>query len=240
MVLLVEDDFDVRTGVATYLGERNVHVTPVETMAGAVDLLNRHRFDAVLLDLNLGSDDGLTLARHIGLHGTTPLLIISARGAESDRIIGLELGADDYLAKPFGFGELYARLRTVWRRTEDRGIRRRARARFSQWSADLAGHSIRNRQGDITRLTAGEAALLRAFLEHPGVALSRADLLRLTDHNDIEVFDRVVDVLVARLRRKLERGIAGVALIETVRGHGYRFDATVTWEDAAAGDTQPA
>jgi two-component system OmpR family response regulator len=230
-VLLVEDDANVRRSVASYLSDRNVQVASVAGLTAARDLLNGHHFDAVLLDLNLGSEDGLTLAREIGERGAPPLLIISSRATETDRIVGLEIGADDYLVKPFGFGELHARLRVVWRRSDARRHPRRTHARFAHWCADLSNHRLQSSGGHDTKLTAGETSLLRAFLEHPRVALTRGDLLHLTDHSDVEVFERVIDVLVARVRRKLENGAELPDLIETVRGRGYRLNASVTWED---------
>lgn len=231
-VLLVDDDPIVRSGVSAYLSDRSIEVTPVSALPTARDLLRRQQFDALVLDLNLGSYDGLTLAREVGLSNQLPLLIISARATESDRIIGLELGADDYLIKPFGFAELHTRLRTIWRRMEQRRVPLQTRARFARWLVDLAAHELYDEHGHRTPLTAAETALLRAFLTHPRVPLTRLDLLTLMDRSDADVFERVIDVLLARVRRKLEGGADGPTLIETIRGHGYRLNAHVTWEDA--------
>src|SRR5262245_28451802 len=132
-ILVIDDDAQFTAGVGAYLKDRHLDVTVVSNVSTARELLNRHCFDALLLDLDLGTGHGLSLAREIGLRGEPPLIMISACATETDRIVGLELGADDYLTKPFGFGELYARLRSIWRRLDARRGPQRMRARFSHW-----------------------------------------------------------------------------------------------------------
>lgn len=239
VVLLVDDDLDLQRSLTEYLTVRGIEVTAVDRLAEAQDLLRRHRFSAVLLDLQPGSDDGLRLARQIRGEGGPPVIIISTRSDEADRIIGFEAGADDYVVKPFSFAELLARLRVVSARASAVPSPPPPRlARFANWTFDPTSHELRNVGGQVTALTTGQSELLRAFLDHPQRVLSRVDLLALTGHRNSEVFDRTIDVLVARLRRTLERHATRPQLIETIRNRGYRFNAKVTWISVAMADME--
>src|SRR5262245_52348059 len=206
--------------------------TPVETLASARQLLKRHQFDAVVLDLNLGEHDGLALARELAENGGPPVVIASSRVDESDRVLGLELGADDYLVKPYSFRELLARLRAVMRRVR-RGARYRPASRrvahFDQWTFDATALRLMDETGREVSITPGEMTLLKVFLEHPDRVLLRHQILAMTKRSDAEVFDRAIDVLVGRLRRKLEVDPKRPRLIRTVRGEGYQFTAPVNW-----------
>jgi DNA-binding response OmpR family regulator len=232
-VLLVEDDDMLSKRLAEYLSERGFGVTSVESLASARDLLKRHTFDAVVLDLNLGRDDGLVLARELAARGGPPVVIASSRIEESDRVLGLELGADDYLVKPYSFRELLARLKVVIRRAHDGGARLSSRrvAKFAQWTVDLTALRLFDASGREVMLTAGEMDLLKVFLDHPDRVLLRNQLVSMTHSDDAEVFDRAIDVLVGRLRRKLETDPRRPQLIRTVRTEGYRFTGRVEWSD---------
>ena len=233
-VLIVEDDELLSQRLSEYLREHGFGVTPVGSLPIARDLLKRHSFDAVVLDLNLGRDDGIVLARELGAQGSPPVVIASSRGDEPDRVLGLELGADDYLVKPYSFRELLARLKVVIRRAQDgTGRATRRVARFGRWTADFTAFRIVDHEGHEVALTAGEMELLRVFLEHPDRVLPRNQLVALTHQDDAEVFDRAIDVLVGRLRRKLDPDSRQPPLIRTVRSEGYCFTGQVEWSQEA-------
>jgi len=231
-VLVVEDDESLRAGVCRYLETQNLAATGVAGLHAARDFLQRQTFDVVVLDLNLGAEDGLDLARELAIQQRPPVIITSGRVDEADRVVGLELGADDYVTKPFSFRELVARIRGVLRRVAEptRALTRRRIARFDRWAVDLTAHRATDSTGNIVELTVGELALLRAFLDHPNRVLLRHELLALTRGDEAEVFSRTIDVLITRLRRKLEPNHRRPELIRTVRGEGYLFDPAVTWE----------
>jgi two-component system OmpR family response regulator len=230
-VLVVEDDEVLANRLAEYLSGRGITATPVNTLASARELLKRHQFDAVVLDLNLAGEDGLALARELADGAGPPVLIASSRIDESDRVLGLELGADDYLVKPYSFRELLARLKVVIRRSRESRHRPSARrvARFEQWTFDATALRLTDESGREVVVTPGEMTLLKVFLDHPDRVLLRNQILSLTRRSDAEVFDRAIDVLVGRLRRKLEANPKKPRLIRTVRGEGYRFAARVSW-----------
>jgi two-component system, OmpR family, response regulator len=229
-VLVVEDDDMLATRLCEYLGARAMTATPVDTLASARQLLKRHQFDAVVLDLNLGEHDGLALARELAENGGPPVVIASSRIDESDRVLGLELGADDYLVKPYSFRELLARIKVVLRRTrQSRRSPARRVATFGRWTFDATALRLADESGREVIVTGGEMALLRVFIEHPDRVLLRSQILALTKRSDAEVFDRAIDVLVGRLRRKIEEDPKRPRLILTVRGEGYRFTARVHW-----------
>jgi two-component system OmpR family response regulator len=182
--------------------------------------------DLVVLDLMMPGEDGLAICRRLR-PGGPPILMLSAVGETTDRIVGLELGADDYLPKPFEPRELLARLRAVLRRPPggETGVLAGAVLGFAGWRMELGSRTLLDPEGRMATLSPGAWALLRPLLDHPGRVLSRDRLMDLTG-SDGDSFDRAVDLRVSRLRRKLEDG-GGAALIETVRGEGYRFTATV-------------
>lgn len=233
-VLVVEDDEMLAARLSEYLGARGMSATPVETLPSARQMLKRHQFDVVVLDLNLGEHDGLSLARELAANAGPPVVIASSRIDESDRVLGLELGADDYLVKPFSFRELLARIKVVLRRT---GTSRRAPSRriatFGGWTFDASALRLTDQSGRDIAVTGGEMTLLRVFIEHPNRVLLRSQILALTKRSDADVFDRAIDVLVGRLRRKIEDDPKRPRLILTVRGEGYRFAADVKWSATA-------
>jgi two-component system OmpR family response regulator len=233
-VLVVEDDEILASRLSEYLSARGMSATPVETLTSARQMLKRHQFDVVVLDLNLGEHDGLALARELAENAGPPVVIASSRIDESDRVLGLELGADDYLMKPYSFRELLARIKVVLRRT--RTVRRspsRRVATFGRWSFDASALRLADQSGREIPVTGGEMALLRVFIDHPDRVLLRSQILALTKRSDAEVFDRAIDVLVGRLRRKIEEDPKRPRLILTVRGEGYRFAADVKWSASA-------
>ncbi len=234
-LLLVEDDGEMRALVARLLREAGFRVSTardgremweaLESPAGAPDL--------VLLDVMLPGPSGLDLLRRLRERGSrVPVMMLTARGEELDRVLGLELGADDYVAKPFAPRELVARVRALLRRAapaEARPDPRSRRIAFAGWVLDTARRELVSPEGVLVDLSGAEYDLLLAFLEHPGRVLSRDQLLEVARRRaGADPYDRTVDVQVSRLRRKIEAQETGPALIKTVRGAGYVFVAEVT------------
>lgn len=224
-ILLVDDDRSIREALTRYLARRGFIV---RAAAGATefDLLLANRTpDLVILDVMLPGEDGLSICRRLAPTGM-PILILSALGETMDRVVGLEIGAWDYLAKPFDPRELLARVRTLLRRERLASVPDSAPTfRFAGWMFDPEARRLHDPAGGSVVLTRGEAALLLAFVERPGRLLSRNQLLDLTRGSDAAPYDRAIDLAVSRLRRRLEPNAA--LLIETVRGEGYRFAAAV-------------
>jgi two-component system OmpR family response regulator len=230
-LLYVEDDADLRHRVTTYLEGHGFGIVEVASLAEARSMLHAHHFDAVLLDLVLDHEDGSALLREVARRGRPAVVITSARIEEADRILAIEAGADDYLVKPFSLRELVARLRSVVRRTSADRLPRPGRrtAHVDSWTIDLAAHKAQSADR-VVELTGGEVAILRALIERPQHVFTRTELLASTRHDDGEVFDRTVDVLISRLRRKLEDDPLHPTLIQTVRGEGYYFAREVAWQ----------
>lgn len=234
-VLVVEDDVAFAATLGDYLRGRGMTPTLAVTLDSAREILHDAHFDAVVLDLNLGEHDGLVLAQELAENAGPPVVIATSRIDESDRVLGLEIGADDYLVKPFSLRELLARLKAVMRRTRRAGVRTGLRrvARFDRWSLDVAALRLVDEDGREMPITQGEMTLLKVFLDHPDRVLLRNQILSLTKGGETEVFERAIDVLVGRLRRKLEANPRKPRLIRTVRGEGYRFAANVSWSSSA-------
>jgi two-component system, OmpR family, response regulator len=231
-ILLVEDDLDMRQMVVNYLEENNMHVV---SATGRQDVVRQFATDEpslVILDLRLGEEDGLDLLREIRSSSDVPIIIATGhRRDEIDRVVGLELGADDYVAKPFGLRELLARIRAVLRRREvgraaSQRETERGRFRFGGWQLDRRLRRLADPDGNAVALTKGEYALLVAFLEAPQRPLTREHLLQATRVHE-DVFDRSIDVQVLRLRRKLEVDSSAPRVIQTERGVGYVFTLAV-------------
>lgn len=226
-LLIVDDDREICSLLSGFL---NRHGYRVSTAADERELhraMAVARIDLIILDLMLPGKDGLTLCREIRAGSATPIIMLTAMGEEMDRIVGLEMGADDYLPKPFNPRELLARIKAVLRRAGT--SRRRPRAgddtvlRFAGWQLDLTKRRLISPEGALVELTTGEFELLAAFVEHPNRVLSRDQLLDLARGRTATSFDRSIDVQVSRLRRKLEPDPKVPQLIKTVRGGGYLF-----------------
>lgn len=229
LIAVVEDDPEIRLLVTGLLSREGFEVAPCGH-AGELDrVLQRRRVDLVLLDLMLPGEDGLSVCRRLlAAPVATPVIMVTAKGDDIDRILGLELGADDYVAKPFNPRELVARVRAVLRRTREahrtpRPLPREAYS-FGGWTLDAASRRLLDPQGRDIELTGGEFSLLMAFVTHPQRVLNREQLLDWTRGRDATPFDRTIDVQLSRLRRKL--GADG--MVRTIRGGGYLFTLPVT------------
>ncbi|MFA7317322.1 MAG: response regulator [Sulfuricella sp.] len=225
-ILVVDDDPGLRELLQQYLTEQGYEVAAVNDGTAMELHLAQQPADLVILDLMLPGEDGLTLARKLRAQGAQPIIMLSARGEDIDRIIGLEVGADDYLAKPFNPRELLARIRAVLRRKE--GIKPEAEEpasgifSFGPYRLDVNAHQLALNEEEVA-LTTGEFNLLRIFVEHPNRVLSRDLLMDLIKGYERTPFDRSIDVRVTRLRRKIEEDPAAPVYIRTVWGEGYLF-----------------
>jgi two-component system OmpR family response regulator len=228
-ILVVDDDAALRQQISDYLSANGCDVEVAPDAPGMDAALARHPFDIVILDLMMPGEDGLSVCRRLSAAGSPAILMMSALGEDIDRIVGLELGADDYLAKPCNPRELLARVRALRRRRDGRGGagRQASGYRFAGYVLDVANRRLRDPDGVSVMLTRGEHALLSAFLDRPGEVLNRDQLQERTHGDDPETFDRAIDVQISRLRRKLSDSQAQ-ALIRTVRGLGYKFGAQVS------------
>jgi two-component system phosphate regulon response regulator OmpR len=222
-ILVVDDDASLRELLTDYLRQEGFEVSGVEDGVGMFAWLEEHQADLLILDLMLPGDDGLTLARRLHTRNNIPIIMLSARGEDIDRIVGLEVGADDYLAKPFNPRELLARIRAVLRRRAPAGGREETDAfAFGPYRLDIAARQL-TREGETVTLTGSEFDLLRIFVEHPNQMLHRDRLLDLLKGYERNPFDRSIDVQVARLRAKIEPNKKQPRYIRTVWGRGYMF-----------------
>ena len=228
-ILVVDDDAEIRRLVAGYLADQGYRTLTAADTAAAREALAAHGPDLLVLDVMLPGEDGLSFVRDLRTHSEVPVILLTALGEEADRVTGLELGADDYLAKPFGPRELLARIRTVLRRsrTPDDSEAGGERFRFEDWVLDLKRRELLDPEGRLVDLTRGEFDLLAVFVRQPQTVLDRDALLDATRGREAAPFDRSVDVQVGRLRRKIEANAAAPRLIRTVRGAGYLFTAEV-------------
>jgi two-component system OmpR family response regulator len=233
-VLAVDDDAGMRGLIADYLGAHDFRVSTAVDGKAMAKIVADSAVDLVVLDLKLADEDGLKVLRELRAGNDVPVIVVTGqRRDEVDRIVGLELGADDYLTKPFNPRELLARIRAVLRRVEAAAERRSRRGkdesyRFAGFELDASTRRLKSADGRIVPLTRGEFSLLLAFLNAPQRILTREHLLNASHLHDEEVYDRSIDVQILRLRRKLERNPGVPALIKTERGAGYIFDAPVT------------
>jgi two-component system OmpR family response regulator len=230
-ILIVEDDRETRSLIAKYLRANGCHVSAAADGREMARIMADHRVDLIIMDLMLPDEDGLSLCRKVRAKSQVPIIMLTARGEDIDRIVGLEMGADDYMAKPFNPRELLARINAV--------LRRQASALnasenvdatcfiFDGWRMDFRLRELRNPSGARVALTSAEFDLLRAFCERAGRVLSREVLLELTQGRNSGSFDRSIDVLVSRIRRKIEADPADALMIKTVRSGGYMFTPMV-------------
>jgi two-component system, OmpR family, response regulator len=230
-ILVVDDDGQVRQLIGRFLREAGYRVSGARDGREMRETLAAAKIDLIVLDLMLPGVSGLDLCRELRATSSVPIIMLTAKGEDTDRIVGLELGADDYIPKPFNPRELLARVRAVLRRAAakpdpDRAIGGRLIS-FAGYTLDTQRREVASPEGVVIDLSGGEYDLLLAFLEHPNRVLSRDQLLELARNRSADPFDRSIDVQVSRLRRKLETNDKAPALIKTVRGAGYIFVPTV-------------
>ena len=231
-LLVVEDDGEMRTLIAKFLRQNGYRVTGVRDGREMWETLTNAQVDLVLLDVMLPGSSGLDLCRALRSKSQVPVIMVTARGDETDRVVGLELGADDYIPKPFSRAEMLARIRAVLRRAQAVPDRPGALVGdcilFAGWALDPRRRELTAPDGSTVDLSGGEYDLLLAFSEHPQRVLSRDQLLDLARNRITDSVDRSVDVMVSRLRRKIEPTADSPSIIKTVRGAGYMFVSAVS------------
>jgi len=233
-ILIVDDDREIRSLLADYLDANACKTVTAADGTEMRNMLATTRVDLIVLDLTLPGEDGLTLCRNLRAQSSLPVVMLTARGSALDRILGLEMGADDYLPKPFEPRELLARIRNVLRRTQALPPNLEPPAadclRFAGWRLDLTARHLVNPQSVVVALSGAEFRLLKVFLEHPNRVLNRDQLLNLTQGRDADPFDRSIDLMISRLRQKLGEDARSPQIIKTVRNEGYVLAASVTAE----------
>ncbi|MBF0307911.1 MAG: response regulator [Magnetococcales bacterium] len=235
-VLVVDDDPEIRSLVGQYFSRHGFKVTLVSNGKGMQKALEKKEISLIVLDLVLENEDGLELCRNLRATSDIPVLILSAKGEEMDRIIGLEMGADDYLCKPFHPRELLARVKSILRRVrvshqaEEQENHRNFR--FSGWVLDSVARILTSPEGKVISLSGSEHNLLSVFLTHPNRVLSRDQLLDFSQGRETDPFDRTIDMQVSRLRKRLQDDSKDPRLIKTVRSAGYIFCARVERNDS--------
>jgi len=232
-VLIVEDDPEIGDLVSRYLREQGIRVFYATDGKSMDAIISSQNVDLIILDINLPGEDGLSICRRLSAKTKIPVIMLTARNDEVDKIFALELGADDYVVKPFNPRELHARIRAVLRRAEplasaSNSMTTRHLIIFSGWTMDLHSREVSSPDGTKIAITGAEFDLLHAFCEHPRRILSRERLISLTHGVLSESFERSIDVLVSRLRQKLQVSGEKSAFIQTVRSEGYMFAADVT------------
>jgi two-component system OmpR family response regulator len=234
-ILVVDDDREIRKMVADYLQKNGLRATTAVDGREMRAILETTAIDLIVLDVMMPGEDGLVLCRNLraSKHRSIPILMLTARDEETDRIVGLEMGADDYVVKPFSTRELLARIKAVIRRTRmlppNLQVTEPGRLiAFGQWRLDTTARHLLDARDTIVALSGAEFRLLRVFLDHPQRVLSRDQLMNLTQGRDAEHFDRSIDLLVSRLRQRLQDDGKDHAYIKTVRNEGYVFSAAVT------------
>lgn len=229
LILVVDDDPALRELLTGYLSTQGFRVRAVADGGAMRAELARERHDLVILDLMLPNDDGLALCRDLRATSAMPIIMLTARGDEVDRIVGLEMGADDYLPKPFNPRELLARIKSILRRAQETGAvsAPTRQLRFANWTLDMGAHHLVSAEGIVTPLSSGEFRLLRALAENAQCVMSRDQLLDAVAEREGGPFDRTIDVLVSRLRRRLGDDAREPELIKTVRSEGYMLAAKI-------------
>ncbi|HEY5715386.1 MAG TPA: response regulator [Psychromonas sp.] len=233
-ILVVDDHREIRELLSRFLLQHGFNVSIAADGGEMEKQMNHRHFDLLILDLMLPGKDGITLCREIRATSNIPIIMLTALGEEIDRIVGLEVGADDYIPKPFNPRELLARIKSVLRRhftipnVNEQISTGNIRYQFSGWALDSKTRELTNPAGALVTLTSTEFELLLAFLLHPNVVLTREDLLKLVQGRGADVYDRAVDTLISRLRKKIEEDPKSPKLIKTIWGGGYQFSCEVT------------
>lgn len=228
-ILIVDDDPGIRSLLSDYLQANGYRTSTAADGRAMKQALSTARIDLIVLDLMLPGEDGLVLCRNLRVSSDVPVIMLTARGDEMDRILGLEMGADDYLPKPFNPRELLARIKVVLKRTRIMLTPDKSRhelIRFAGWTLDPVARHLESEKG-VVPLSGAEYRLLEVLLAHPNRILSRDQLLDLTQGRDADPFDRSIDVLISRLRKRLGDDPKSPAIIKTVRGEGYVLSARV-------------
>lgn len=230
-ILLVDDERDIRDPLAAYLTRNGLRVSKAENAAAARQLLSAYAIDLVLLDIMMPGEDGLALTGWLRATGTIPVILLTAKTEETDRIVGLEIGADDYVTKPFSPRELLARIKAVLRRAGDNGARVQGPDTesygFGPWVLKSGERELVDQQGVAIPLSTGEYNLLHALVTRPRRVLSRDQLLDLTQGRELAAFERSIDNHISRLRKKIEENASDPKLIKTVWGGGYMLATDV-------------
>jgi two-component system OmpR family response regulator len=230
-LLIVDDHREIRDLLGRYLAKQGYRTSMAESAAAARRILQTAAIDLVVLDIMMPGEDGLSLCRSLREAGNVPTILLTAVADETDRVVGLEMGADDYVTKPFSPRELLARIKAVLRRASSlppqRGVPPGERLAFDRWTLDVARRELVGEDGVAVPLSTGEFLLLSAFLAHPRMVLSRDQLLDLTRGREVGPFDRSIDNQVSRLRRKIEADPRHPSLIKTHWGGGYSLTAAV-------------
>ncbi|GKX32642.1 MAG: DNA-binding response regulator [Rhizobiaceae bacterium MnEN-MB40S] len=234
-ILVVDDHRDIRESLARYLTRSGMRASTADSAAQARKVMKAAAIDLVVLDIMMPGEDGLSLCRHLVESDATPVILLTAMAEDTDRVVGLEIGADDYVTKPFNPRELLARIKAVLRRAslapKERDPVSSEKLGFGDWVLDMAQRHLIGEDDVITPLSTGEFQLLVAFLKRPRMVLSRDQLLDLTTGRAANMFDRSIDNQVSRLRRKIEKDPKNPVLIKTVWGGGYSFTADVAEPD---------
>ncbi|MFC3851793.1 response regulator [Salinispirillum marinum] len=229
-VLVVDDDHEITELLETYLTRNQFRVSTAHNGQQMMARLDKQHIDLIVLDIMMPGEDGFTLCKKVRASSSIPIIMLTAGNDETDRIIGLELGADDYMSKPFNPRELLARIKAVLRRLEDRSNREPAhhpKVRFGPWTLDTQHRQLVHERGDVFPLNGADFDLLQLFLTNPGEILSREDLFQRLKGRELSPYDRSIDVQISRLRFKLDDNGKSPQLIKTVRGQGYLLTCDV-------------
>jgi len=229
-ILIVDDHRDIRDLLGRFLVKHGFRTTVADSAATARKALGAAEIDLIVLDIMMPGEDGLSLTRYLREGTEIPVILLTAMGEETDRIVGLEVGADDYVAKPFNPRELLARIKAVLRRTQalpSPQARAKGRLAFDRWTLDLSRRELIDDKGVSVPLSSGEFRLLATLIERPGMVLTRDQLLDLTRGRAAQPFDRSIDNQISRLRKKIERDPRAPELIKTAWGDGYSFAGEV-------------
>ena len=231
-IILVEDDIEIGELISKYLSKYEVNVTVLRDGLTLDKLIETQTYDLIILDVNLPGEDGLSICRRIRSKHAIPIIFLTARSEDIDKILGLEMGADDYLVKPFNPRELLARIRAVLRRLEPNhsefNLNNQQILTFSDWTVNLLTREVTSPEGIKISMTGGEFDLLYAFCESPNRIISRDQLITMTHGNLTGPYERSIDVLISRLRQKIEKDPKNPVFIKTVRAEGYIFSTQVS------------